>query len=258
MTNVEVGIARTAPEHAGREAIHEIEALSLAVIAATRRTLYIESQYFAARSLAEAIASRLREPDGPEFVVVNPVSAQGWLEEEAMGSARARLLELIRKADAHGRFRLFTPVTRGGTPIYVHAKVLIMDDVLMRVGSSNLNNRSLGFDTECDLVIEARPGAPDAPEIRDHIRALRTAFLAEHLDVPPPTMDREIEACGGSLIRAIDALRGDGRTLMPFEPPEFSAIEDALLRENDLLDPERTTRRHRTSRRGRKLVPKRS
>jgi phospholipase D1/2 len=247
MTKVEVGIARTAPEHGGREAIREIEALSLAVIAAARRTLYIESQYFAARSLAEAMAERLREPDGPEFVVVNPVSAQGWLEEAAMGSARARLLELIRKADAHGRFRLYTPVTRGGAPIYVHAKVMIMDDVMLRIGSSNLNNRSLGFDTECDLVVEARPGSPDEGVTRDRIRALRTAFLAEHLDVTPSTMDGEIEACGGSLIRAIDALRGDGRTLTPFEPPEFSAIEDSLLRENDLLDPERTARRRRSS-----------
>jgi phospholipase D1/2 len=257
MTNVQVGIARTAPEHAGRKAIHEIEALSLAVIAATRRTLYIESQYFAARIIAEAIAARLREPDGPEFVIVNPVSAQGWLEEEAMGSARARLLEMIRKADVHGRFQLYTPVTRGGAPIYVHAKVMIMDDVLMRVGSSNLNNRSLGFDTECDLAVEVRPDTPDAPETRDRIRALRTAFLAEHLDVTASMMDREIEACGGSLIRAIDALRGDGRTLAPFEPPEFSAIEDALLRENDLLDPERTASRRRRSRRGSQLVPKR-
>lgn len=245
ITGAEVAIARTAPEHGGRKAIHEIEALSLAVIAATRRTLYIESQYFAARSLAEAIAARLGEPDGPEFVVVNPVSAQGWLEEAAMGSARAKLLELIRRADRHGRFRLYTPVTHGGAPIYVHAKVMIMDDVLLRVGSSNLNNRSLGFDTECDLAVEAGPGRPDAQETRDRIRALRTALLAEHLDVNPSALDRKIEACGGSLIRAIDALRGDARTLTPFEPPEFSAIGDALLRENDLLDPERTARRRR-------------
>jgi phospholipase D1/2 len=258
MTDVEVGLARTAPEHAGREAVREIERLSLAVISAARQTLYIESQYFAARILAEAIAARLQEPDGPEFIVVNPVSAQGWLEEKAMGSARARLLELIRKADVHGRFRLYTPVTQGGAPIYVHAKVMIMDDVLMRIGSSNLNNRSLGFDTECDLVVEARSGLAGARGVRDSIRALRTAFLAEHLDVTPSTLDDEIEACGGSLIRAIDALRGGGRTLMPFEPPEFGAIEDALLRENDLLDPERTTRRRRSSRREKRQFPNRS
>jgi phospholipase D1/2 len=239
MTDVDVAVARTAPGHDGRDAIHEIEALYLAIIAATRHTLYIESQYFASRTLAEAIAERLGECEGPEFVVINPESAQGWLEEEAMGSARARLLELVRKADVHGRFRLYTPVTRGGTPIYVHAKVLVMDDVLMRVGSSNLNNRSLGFDTECDLAVEAVPGAPNEPELRTRIAALRSAFLAEHLDVEPAAVDQAIEAEGGSLIDAIEALRGNGRTLLPFRPPEFSVIEDTLLRENDLLDPER-------------------
>jgi hypothetical protein len=59
--DVDVAISRTAPEHDGRPAVHEIEALYLAIIAATRRSLYIESQYFASRKIAEAIADRLRE-----------------------------------------------------------------------------------------------------------------------------------------------------------------------------------------------------
>ncbi|MDF0603814.1 phospholipase D-like domain-containing protein, partial [Psychromarinibacter sp. C21-152] len=144
LRDAEVAISRTMPAHAGRDEVHEIESLYLAIIAAARRTLYIESQYFASRLLAEAIAARLGEPDGPEIVVVNPETAQGWLEEKAMGSARAQLLEFVRKSDVHGRFRLYTPVTEGGGPIYVHAKIVIMDNRLMRVGSSNLNNRSLG------------------------------------------------------------------------------------------------------------------
>jgi phospholipase D1/2 len=243
MTNVEVGIARTAPAHAGRDGIHEIEALYLAIVASARRSLYIESQYFASRKFAEAIAARLSEPDGPEIVVINPEEAQGWLEEEAMGSARARLLALVQEADTHGRFRLYTPVSLGGTPIYVHAKVLVMDDTLLRVGSSNLNNRSLGFDTECDLVVEARPDAADDHELRFRIAGLRTALLAEHLGTDPSVVEGEMQANGGSLIAAIEHLRGSGRTLVPFEAPEFSALEDAVLRENDLLDPERPARR---------------
>lgn len=162
-----------------------------------------------------------------------------------MGSARARLLEFVRKADVHGRFRIYTPVARGGTPIYVHAKILIMDDRLMRVGSSNLNNRSLGFDTECDLSVEAPPGGTGDADIGKCILGLRNALLSEHLDVDRARLSRALDEASGSLISAIEALRGEGRSLVPFEPPEFTAVEDALLRENDLLDPEPPTRRRR-------------
>jgi phospholipase D1/2 len=134
-------------------------------------------------------------------------------------------------------------VTRGGTPIYVHAKILIMDDRLMRVGSSNLNNRSLGFDTECDLSVEARPGTPEEPDLRRKIADLRTALIAEHLDVEQAAVTRLIGENGEGLIAGIEALRGPGRTLVPFVPPEFGVIDDAILRENELLDPERPARR---------------
>lgn len=242
MTDVEVAIARTAPDYGGHAAVREIEALYLAIIAATRRSLYVESQYFASRRIAEAMAARLREPDGPEFVVVNPEAAEGWLEEEVMGSSRARLLSVIRGADRHRRFRLYTPVAECGTPIYVHAKIVVMDDRLLRVGSSNLNNRSLGLDTECDLAVEA---GPEETDLRRRIAGLRDDLLAEHLGRPLPEVQAAIAAAGGSLVAAIEALRGAGRTLVPFDPPDLNALEDAVFAENELLDPERPARRFR-------------
>ena len=253
---VDVAISRTVPEHNGQAGIYEIEALYLAVIRATRRTLYIESQYFASRRIAEAIAERLAEPDGPEIVVINPATADGWLEEEVMGSSRARLLQIIQRADGYERFRLYTPVTAGGKPIYVHAKVLVSDARLLRVGSSNLNNRSLGFDTECDVSVESVPDAPDADHLRQFIIGLRNDLLAEHLGVPKKTVEREIERAGGSLVAAIEALRSEGRSLVPFVTPELNALEDAVLGENQLLDPERPSGGWRNFRRGlRRLIP---
>ncbi|SDY10750.1 phospholipase D-like domain-containing protein [Citreimonas salinaria] len=248
LRDVDVAISRTMPAHAGRDAVAEIETLYLEVIAAAEHTLYIESQYFASRLLAEAIIARLAEPDGPEIVVVNPESAQGWLEEGAMGSARARLLEMIRKADPHDRFRIYAPVNEAGTPIYVHAKIVIMDDRLMRVGSSNLNNRSLGFDTECDLSVEARPGMPGEAGIRAQIDGLRTSLLTEHLRVDRQAVERALEAKDGSLIGAIESLRRDDGSLVPFVPPDFDGVEDALLRENELFDPEPPAPRWRRGR----------
>ncbi|TNC67507.1 phospholipase D-like domain-containing protein [Rubellimicrobium roseum] len=245
LEDVEVGISRSAPDYDGRDGVREIEALYLDIVKSARRHLYIESQYFASRRIAEAMAERLREPDGPEIVVVNPLSAQGWLEEEAMGSARAKLLRMVRRADRYGRFGLYTPVAKGGTPIYVHAKVVIMDDRLLRVGSSNLNNRSMGFDTECDLTVEVGPGDPDGANRRRHIAALRADLLAEHLGVRPDDVEVALAQAGGFLIGAIEALRSDGRSLVPFKPPELNALEEEVLAENELLDPERASRRWR-------------
>src|SRR5690606_9645133 len=133
----------------------------LDAIARARRMIYCESQYFASRRIAEAIAERPAEPGGPDVVIVNPESADGVLGTNTMDTARARLLSLVDTADIHRRFRIYSPVTAGGEPIYVHAKILVIDDALLRVGSSNLNNRSMGFDTECDLIIEA-DGQKDA------------------------------------------------------------------------------------------------
>lgn len=254
--DVDVAISRTAPEYDGRPPVNEIEALYLAAIAAAKRTLYIESQYFASRKIAEAMALRLRQPDGPEIIVVNPETADGWLEEEVMGSSRARLLQMIHEADRHQRFRLYTPVTAGGKPIYVHAKVMVVDDRLLRVGSSNLNNRSLGFDTECDLSVEARPGAADAGALSRSIVGLRDDLLAEHLGVPNAIFERQLESADGSVIGAIEALRSTGRSLRPFKAPSLNEVEASVIEENQLLDPERPASRWRSLRRGlRRVLP---
>jgi hypothetical protein len=122
------------PEMDDQTPVHENEALFLAQIARAKRYVYIESQYFASRRVAEAIARRLDEENGPEFVIVNPLTAQGWLEPIAMDTARARLVEALRRRDRHGRFRIYHPFTAGGEPIYCHAKILIADDRVFRLG----------------------------------------------------------------------------------------------------------------------------
>jgi phospholipase D1/2 len=235
-TNVEVAIARTAPAMGGQAEIREIEALYLSAIRSARQTVYIESQYFAARRIAEAMAARLREPAGPEIVIVNPHSAYGWLEEKAMGSARARLFKLLKDSDRYDRFRIYNPFTAGGEAIYVHAKIMVIDDWLLRVGSSNLNNRSMGYDTECDLAVEALPG-PDEASIKRAVVDFRDDLVAEHLGVAPEEVAETLHRTGGSLIRAIETLASAGRSLRPFTPPQFGAVGEALA-ETDLLDPE--------------------
>jgi phospholipase D1/2 len=243
---VDVAIARTEPRYDGQAEVYEIEALYLAAIRAARRCIYLESQYFSASIIANAVLDRLREPGGPEVIVINPREMGGWLEEETMGSARAVLIEQLRAADHEHRFRVYTPVTEEGRDIYVHAKVLVVDDTLLRVGSSNINNRSLGLDTECDLAVEVRPDEPDPAKVRHAILQVRDALLAEHLGVEREELRRVLASCDGSVLRALDQLiRPRGRSLRPFHPPRLSPVE-RRLGESHVLDPRRPEPMSRT------------
>ena len=232
--HVDVAIARSAPKMDDQDELIEIEQLYLHQIAAARHCIYAESQYFASRRIAEAIAKRLGDPDGPDIVIINPLQADGWLEQQAMDTARARLFEALKERDPHGKLRIYHPFTTRGAPNYVHAKILIVDDRLIRVGSSNMNNRSMRLDTECDVVIDtAQPGNAEAGP---RIVAVRDALLAEHLGTEAQVVAERI-AAGGSLIGAIEALRSAGRSLRPYETPDLGAVE-AWLADNEVLDPE--------------------
>jgi phosphatidylserine/phosphatidylglycerophosphate/cardiolipin synthase-like enzyme len=233
-TDVEVGISLTVPEMAQQEPRHEIEALYVDLIMRTKRWFYAESQYFASRKVAEAIGKRLAEVNGPEFVIVHPTNAEGWLEPLAMDSARARLIAALQDMDPHRRLRLYCPYTEGGEPIYVHAKVTVIDDEVLRVGSSNFNNRSLRLDTECDVTVDAAH-AVNADE-KNTIAGIRNALLAEHLGTDCETIE-SIIAETGSIIETVERLRGDGRSLRPYEVPDLDGVR-AWLADNKILDPE--------------------
>jgi len=243
--DISIGIARTAPEYDERKQIVEIETAKLAIIAAVKKTLYVESQYFASRRIAEAMAERLKEPDGPEIVLINPEGCEGYLEAKAMDSARIRLMKLVQDADIHDRFRLYYPVNAARTPIYVHAKMMFADDRIVKIGSANLNNRSMGYDTECDLILEASEGQA---VLTEKIIATRNDLMAEHLGREVSEVSEAIAAHGGSIIKAIEALNGkSGRGLVAVPMRELTADEE-LIAESDIADPERPAGvRYRTS-----------
>ena len=232
--NVRIAISRSMPAYGDRRPVLEIERTFLDLIARARRFIYAESQYFSSRRIAEAIAGRLEETDGPEIVLVNPITSHGWLEPVAMDTARARLVETLRRLDRHGRFRLYHPVTAGGAPIYVHAKVMVVDDAVLHVGSSNMNNRSMRLDTECDVTIDA--GLEGNAQASVGIARIRTGLLAEHLDVSPQQIDKVFEETG-SLIRTIESLRSPGRSLVPYQVPDLHEVEKWLA-DNEVLDPD--------------------
>lgn len=240
LRDVDVGIARTLPKLKHRREVREVEALNLAAIAAARHTIYLENQYLAARDLVDALAARLSEDDGPEIVIVLPRSSESPLEQQAMDSARHLLIQVLWAADDHQRLGIYWPVTDRGAPIYVHSKVLVVDDRLLRVGSSNLNNRSMGFDSECDIAIEADTNDSEHDDVRREITSVRHQLVSEHLGVSVGEFEDVMRQCG-SFLKAVDALRADGRTLRPFTE-ETVSDEASPLAENDLMDPDHVPR----------------
>ncbi|MCT2558242.1 phospholipase D-like domain-containing protein [Tsuneonella sp. YG55] len=231
---VEIGIARTRAKYDGLEGVSEIEELLLRQIASARHFIYSENQYFTSPRIADAIAKRLEEDNPPEIVMVQPQTGDGWLEQVAMDHARNCLLHSLADIDHRGRFAMFVPYT-GETPIYVHAKLTIFDDRILRIGSANFNNRSMGLDSECDVFIDAaRPGNAHAT---DAIGAIRRSLLAEHCGMEEDAVARALET-EGSMIAFIEKHgRKNARQLRRFVPPEVDEIEETLAG-SQILDPE--------------------
>jgi phosphatidylserine/phosphatidylglycerophosphate/cardiolipin synthase-like enzyme len=232
---VEIGIARTRARYGEVEAIHEIEALFVEQIARARRFVYAETQYFASRRIAEAIAARLSEANPPEFFIVSPLAATGWIEQTAMDTARMRLLHALHEVDHASRFHCFVPYTTGGTPIYVHAKLLIVDDEIVRVGSANMNNRSMGIDTECDVFIDA--ARPANGHVGPMITRLRHSLLAEHCGIEAEEVEQLLQR-HGSMAAMIAALPNVGKRLAPLALRPLTDAEKTIA-DSALLDPER-------------------
>ena len=219
LVGVDVGIARTMPPRGEAPAVREVERLYLDMIAAARHEIYIENQYFTAPRIGAALEKRLAEPDGPEVVLVLRLLSHGWLEEHTMHVLRTKLIQRLRQADRNGRFRVYYPHVPGLPDtccLDVHSKAMIVDDSALRIGSANLCNRSMGMDTECDVLIESRGDA----QVAGTIRRFRDRLLAEHLGVSVEQLRTAQERHGG-LHAAIAALHHDGRSLRELNDREW-------------------------------------
>lgn len=215
LADVPVGIARTRAACRGNAAIREVEALTLDALGAARECVYVESQYLTSRAVGECLLELLARPDAPELVLVLRNVTDGMIQRFAMGGNRTRLLRRLVEADRGRKLRVYYPAVRDAAEheheISVHSKVLAVDDRFLRIGSSNLNNRSMGFDSECDVAIAA-----EDEHARAGVRAVVHELLGEHLGRNPAHLARVRAECG-SLIRAVERLNGGGcKLLVPF------------------------------------------
>lgn len=201
-----IGFARTLPRLEGvpRASVKELYELHKRAIANAQRSIYIENQYFSSDELCRSLEERMGRGGPPlEIVLVLPEQSAGFKERISIGVYQQRILERLgREAAATGHhlgvYYQAAKGKHGDVPVFIHAKVLAVDDRFLLVSSANTSNRSMGFDTELGIAWEA-----DEPT--ESLRDARVDLLAEHAGVPPEQL-REL----AGLVDRLDAIARSG------------------------------------------------
>jgi phosphatidylserine/phosphatidylglycerophosphate/cardiolipin synthase-like enzyme len=160
------------------------------VFARARRLIYIEDQYLWAPFVADLLADALQANPELHLIAIVP----RYPDKEGASRlpslvGREQAITVCRQA-GKDRFAIYDVENNSGTPVYVHAKVVVVDDVWAMVGSDNLNRRSWTHDSELSCaVIDAKhdPRPPHDPaglgdDARIFARDLRLELWREHLD----------------------------------------------------------------------------
>ncbi len=226
--DVRVQVVRTVPERIygfqpdGDFGI--LEAYTRALRAA-RRLVYLESQFLWSSQVVEILAAKLRNPPADDFRVVVLLPAR---PNNGGDMTRGQLGALLDADAGARRFHAATISSRSGpetAPLYVHAKIGIVDDEWLTIGSANLNDHSLFNDTEVNLV------TCDA----ERARTVRLRLWSEHLECPVEELDGDPARIVDELWRPIAAeqlarrRRGEPATHRLLELPGVSRRAMALL-----------------------------
>ncbi len=208
------GIARTEIATAGETGVNEVARLFAASINAADRFIYVENQFTSAIDIAHLLAQRMLDVPQLRVLIVTPKLHSSWFESQAMQSGRGGFIEQFVTAGVMDRVRFLYPSTRDAdktAAVMVHSKVMIVDDRSLRIGSANLNNRSMGADTECDLAFEAT-----SQEHRDYIAGIRRQLIGHFCGVDEREVARHEADLFGFIDRVAEA--GGARSLQPIDP----------------------------------------
>ena len=237
------GIARTGIATAGEPAVHEVARLFEASINTADRFIYIENQFTSAVDIAHLLVQRMLDVPQLKVLIVTPKMHSSWFESQAMQSGRGDFIAEFVAADVVDRVRFLYPSTRGAdgvSAVMVHSKVMITDDRFLRIGSANINNRSMGADTECDLAFEATSEVQ-----QEYIARFRRQMIGHFCGVD----EREIEHHEADLFGYLDRLAASGRekSLQPIDPAATEGGIAAVVQ--PVADPREPLRLDRTANR---------
>ena len=209
----------------------EIRQLFIDAIDAAERLVYIENQYFSSAALADALVERMRQRRRPRLQIVLLIAkdADAFLEQLSIGIAQSRIIRRLKEvaADTGHDIGIYYPasIAADGTesPTYIHSKLLLVDDRFLSVGSANMNNRSMGYDTELNVAWDDLPGSA----LSDSIRAARVNLLGEHTGLGAQA-DNRLGAVNG-LVDYLNALADSGRSRLRHHPARSASEEYGWL-----------------------------
>jgi phosphatidylserine/phosphatidylglycerophosphate/cardiolipin synthase-like enzyme len=189
---VELQVVRTVPDKIysflPQGDFRVLEAYTRALRSA-RKFVYLESQFLWSAQVVEILASKLRAPPSDDFRVVVLLPAK---PNNGADTTRGQLGVLANADNGGERFLATTISARSGGlsgPLYVHAKIGIVDDTWLTIGSANLNEHSFFNDTEMNIVT-------CDPTVA---RETRLRLWAEHLEHP-------VKEVSGQPARVVDEL----------------------------------------------------
>jgi phosphatidylserine/phosphatidylglycerophosphate/cardiolipin synthase-like enzyme len=205
---IEAQLVRTVPENIYdglRDGEFTILESYLRALRGADRFVYLESQFLWAPEVVQVLAGKLREPPSDDFRVVVLLPAKPNNGQDDTRGQIGVLIDADRDGGGDDRFLACTLFQRGehASPVYVHAKVGIVDDEWLTVGSANLNGHSFFNDTEVNAVVRD-------PEL---VRAARLRLWSEHFEREPTGAADEWWELPGEKVRKLEGVSRRSRAL---------------------------------------------
>jgi phospholipase D1/2 len=211
-----VAISRTQAktDDGKQESIQEIRQLFVDAIGSAENLIYIENQYFSSAAILRALSNRMKQKTRSplQIVLVLAKDANAFIEKVSIGIAQAKVIGCLKELAAETGHRLgvyySACLAKDGqeVPIYIHSKLFLVDDRFLSVGSANMNNRSMGLDTEINVTWEA---SPNQSRLVRSIRHIRANLLADHIGSKDPKEMHRLGSVDG-LVDYLDRLAGHG------------------------------------------------
>jgi phospholipase D1/2 len=176
---ISCAIARTIPFMDDVTPVQEVRQMFLDLIASAEDFIYLENQFATRQEIAEVLNARLKACKRLRVLIISTYRPKSTFECEAYWASRIDFKSILEDGVEKSRVQMLysSAYDEEGNFAHkrIHSKVTVIDDKYLVVGSSNLSNRSMSLDTECDLIFAA---ADDAQH--KQIMQVRNDLIGEH------------------------------------------------------------------------------